>query len=153
MLATVETPVDGKTAGELIDELARSGAELMARVLTDLPAPHIQPKEGVTYAAKIDKAESRIDFSLSAEAVERQLRAFNPAPGAWFEHGGERIRILAATVIPESGAPGTTLDDRLTIACGSGAIRPTLVQRAGRGLMTPDDLLRGFAIPSGTKLA
>ena len=155
MLAAVETPIDGKTAGELTAELAHSGAGLMAKVIAGLPAypPRTQPEEGVTYAAKIDKAESRIDFSQPAAAVERQLRAFNPAPGAWFEHAGERIRILAATIGRELGVPGETLDDRLTIACGSGAIRPTFVQRAGRGVMTPDELLRGFPIPAGTKLA
>jgi methionyl-tRNA formyltransferase len=155
MLATVETAIDGKTAGELTDELARSGALLMAQVLADLPAypARPQPDEGVTYAAKIDKLESRIDFGLSAEAVERQLRAFNPAPGAWFAHGGERVRVHAATVVDAAGAPGEVLDEALTIACAAGAIRPSLVQRAGRGIMTPQELVRGFPIPAGTVLA
>jgi methionyl-tRNA formyltransferase len=155
MLATVETPVDAKTAGALTAELAQSGAALMARVLADLATftPTPQPEEGVTYAAKIDKAESRIDFHASAEAVERQLRAFNPAPGAWFEHGGERIRVHAATVVEATSAPGEVLDDSLTIACAVDAIRPSLVQRAGRGVMTPEELLRGFPIAPGTILA
>jgi methionyl-tRNA formyltransferase len=154
MLATLETPVDGKTAGELTAELARSGAELMARVLADLPAfpPQSQPEEGVTYASKIDKAESRIDFRAPARAVERQLRAFNPAPGAWFEYGGERIRIHGAVMTKESGVAGQVLDGALTIACGQGSISPTFVQRAGRGVMTPGELLRGFPIPSGAIL-
>jgi methionyl-tRNA formyltransferase len=154
MLATIETPVDGKTAGELTAELARSGADLMARVLADLPAfpPRSQPEEDVTYAAKIDKAESRIDFSAPAQAVERQLRAFNPAPGAWFEYGGERIRIHGAAITEESGVPGQVLDGALTIACGQGSIRPTFVQRAGRGVMTPGELLRGFPISPGAIL-
>ena len=112
MLATIETPVDGKTAGKLTDELARKGAELMARVLTDLSVfPEIpQPDEGVTYAAKIDKAESRLDFGAPAAQVERQVRAFNPAPGAWFEHEGERIRVQLADVIAADGKPGEVLD-------------------------------------------
>ena len=155
MLATIETPVDGKTAGKLTDELARKGAELMARVLTDLSVfPEIpQPDEGVTYAAKIDKAESRLDFGVPAAQVERQVRAFNPAPGAWFEHEGERIRVHLADVIAADGKPGEVLDEALTIACAEGAIRPTLVQRAGRGVMTSRELLRGFAIPVGAILA
>jgi len=155
MLATIETPVDGKTAGKLTDELARKGAELMARVLTDLSVfPEIpQPDEGVTYAAKIDKAESRLDFGVPAAQVERQVRAFNPAPGAWFEHEGERIRVHSAEVIGADGKPGEVLDEALTIACAEGAIRPTLVQRAGRGVMTSRELLRGFAIPVGAILA
>jgi len=153
MLATIETPVDGKTAGELTDELARLGAELMVQVLSDLASlsPTPQPELDVTYAAKIDKAESRLDFTAPAEQVERQIRAFNPAPGAWFEYAGERIRVHAAAVALDEGAPGTVLD-ALTIACGRGAIRPTLVQRAGRGVMTREELLRGFAIPPGAIL-
>lgn len=145
--------IDGKTAGELTTELAILGARLMVDVLADLPGhPAIlQPEAGVTYAAKIDKAEMRLDFSGYAIAVERQVRAFNP-PGAWFEHAGERIRVLAAEIADGSGAAGTVIDDALTIACEHGAIRPTLVQRAGRGVMTPADLLRGFAIPAGTRL-
>ncbi|WP_016747293.1 methionyl-tRNA formyltransferase [Rhizorhabdus wittichii] len=157
MLATVETPVDGKTAGELTDELARSGAALMVEVLADLPAHPtvVQPEEGVTYAAKIDKAESRIDFAEAAGQIERQVRAFNPAPGAWFEHQGERIRILACEAVDRHGpeAPGAVIDDALTIACIDGAIRPTRVQRAGKAAMSAGELLRGFAIPAGTQLA
>ncbi|MBO9376491.1 methionyl-tRNA formyltransferase [Sphingomonas histidinilytica] len=157
MLATVETPVDGKTAGELTDELARSGAALMVEVLADLGAhpPVVQPDEGVTYAAKIDKAESRIDFAEAAGQIERQVRAFNPAPGAWFEHQGERIRVLACEVIDRHSlaAPGEVIDDALTIECISGAIRPTRVQRAGKAAMSAGELLRGFAIPAGTHLA
>ena len=150
-----EAPVAGKTAGELTDELARMGAQLMVETLERLDAlsPEAQPEDGVTYAAKIEKAEARVDFGQSAEAVERQVRAFNPMPGAFFEIGTERVKILAAEVVAGSGAPGTVIDDELTIACGEGAIAPSLVQRAGRGAMTPDELLRGFAIPAGTRLA
>ncbi|PTD26172.1 methionyl-tRNA formyltransferase [Sphingomonas fennica] len=155
MLATVETEVNGKTGGGLTAELAEKGAALMVAVLADIgrypPVP--QPEEGVTYAAKIDKAEARIDFAQDAAAIERQVRAFNPAPGAFFEHQGERIRVLAAETIDRAGTPGTVLDDTLLIACGGGAIRPTQVQRAGRGAMAAAELLRGFAIPAGTVLA
>ena len=155
MLATIETPVDAKTSGELTAELAASGAALMVRVLADLAAypPVPQPEDGVTYASKIDKAEARIDFTQGADAIERQIRAFNPLPGAFFEHGSERISILEAKVETESGAAGTVIDDMLGIACGTGSLRPVLVQRAGRGAMTPADLLRGSAIPKGTVLA
>ncbi len=156
MLATLRTPIAHKTAGELTDELARSGALLMVDVLDKIEAypPVVQPEEGVTYAAKIDKAESRIDFSRPAIDVERQIRAFNPAPGAWFELNGERIRILACSVISNMrGACGEVLDDRLTIACADGAIRPSRVQRAGKAAMSTEDLLRGFSIATGTIIA
>ncbi|ATY31232.1 methionyl-tRNA formyltransferase [Sphingomonas psychrotolerans] len=148
------TPILGKTAGELTAELSAMGARLMVEVLGDTDRyPAVpQPVDGVTYAAKIDKAEARLDFSQTAEQVERQVRAFNPAPGAFFEVHGERVRVHAAEAITESGEPGTVRDDRLTIACGEGAIRPVLVQRAGRGVMTSAELLRGFAIPEGTRL-
>ncbi len=155
MLATLETPVDHKIAGDLTDELAAKGAALMVEVLADLPGfvPVVQPEAGVTYAHKIEKAEARIDFTTPAEVVERQVRAFNPVPGAFFEYQGERVRILLADVVAGQGVPGEVLDDALTIACGTCAIRPTLVQRAGRGAMTPAELLRGWAVPAGTVLA
>lgn len=155
MLATVETPVAAKNAGDLTSELAQLGAALMVDVLADLPAhpPVVQPEEGVTYAHKIDKAESRLDFTCNAEAVERQVRAFAPSPGAFFELEGERYRVLAAQVVDGSGTPGVTLDDALTIACGANAVRPTLLQRAGRPAMETAALLRGRAIPEGTVLA
>ncbi|GGB33545.1 hypothetical protein GCM10011380_23770 [Sphingomonas metalli] len=210
------TAVDGKTAGALTDELATMGAALMVRVLADLDGhpPVPQPTDGVTYAAKIDKAEARIDFAQDATAVERLIRAMNPAPGAWFEVAGERVKVLAAEVIasdrrpsegwgldaevtagatgnsglhqafahtpghprggedPDAWEPsasletsenmdprlrgddkaGLVLDDRLTIACLNGALRPTLVQRAGRGVASAEELLRGFPIPAGTRL-
>ncbi len=148
------TPMDRKTAGELTAELAGMGADMMVAVLADLPGhpAKAQPDEGVTYAAKIDKAESRLDFTLPAAAVERQVRAFNPAPGAWFAIAGERLKILAATIEQTSGPPGMVLDDQLLVGCGDDSIRPTLVQRAGKGAMTAADLLRGFPIPAGTVL-
>jgi methionyl-tRNA formyltransferase len=155
MLAEVRTPVDGKTTGMLTDELAHAGAALMVKVLGDIgrSPPVTQPDEGVTYAAKIEKAESRIDFSAGPIHAERQVRAFNPAPGAWTSFNGERIKILDAQVDPLPGTPATVLDDGLLIGCGpEGSLRPTLVQRAGKGAMSPADLLRGFPIPVGSIL-
>lgn len=148
------TAVDTKNTGELTDELAAMGAALMIKVLGDPDAhpPVPQSGDGVTHAAKIDKAEARLDFSRPAIEVERQVRAFAPSPGASFEQGGERVRVLAAELADGAGKPGEVIDDTLTIACGRGAIRPVRVQRAGRGVMTPDELLRGFAIPRGTRL-
>jgi len=154
MLAVERTPIDSKTAGALTEELARTGAALMVRVLADIGAypPIVQPEDGITYADKIDKAESRISFANGPQAAERQVRAFNPAPGAWASYGGERIRILAALIEPQPGEPGLILDDALLIGCGAqGSLRPTLVQRAGKGAMSPADLLRGFAMPAGTR--
>ncbi|HNJ48278.1 MAG TPA: methionyl-tRNA formyltransferase [Novosphingobium sp.] len=153
-LALARTPIDGKTAGELTEELAELGANLMVEVLANLPAhaSEPQPTEGVTYARKIDKAEARIDWSQGAEAIERQIRAFAPTPGAWFELEGERCKVLAADLVDGSGLPGTVLDVRLTIACGTGALRPVRVQRAGKPAMAAEDLLRGWAIAPGVRL-
>lgn len=155
VLAEARTLIAAKNTGQLIDELAQLGAELIIRVLAD-PAqyPEVpQPAEGITYAHKIDKAEARLDFSATAEAVKRQIRAFAPSPGAFFELEGERYRILLGKMVEASGEPGVVLDDCLTIACGSGAIRPSLVQRAGRPAMDTAAMLRGRAIAMGTKLA
>jgi len=153
--ATTEIEIGDKTTGQLTQELAELGAELMVRTLTDMEAfPCVaQPEEGVTYATKIDKAETKLNFSVSAEAVERQIRAFNPAPGAWFEFEGERYRVLAADIVAAHGAAGTVIDDQLTIACNTNAIRPTRIQRAGKPAMPTADLLRGKAIPSGSILS
>lgn len=148
------TAIDAKTTGALTDELAAMGAGLMVKVLADPDTypPVAQASEGVTHAAKVDKAEARLDFGRSAIDVERQVRAFAPAPGAFFEYLGERVRILAGEVVDGVGVPGEVIDDALTIACADGALRPVRVQRAGRGVMSADELLRGFAIPRGTRL-
>lgn len=151
------TEVAGKTAGELTEELAALGARLMVEVLAnpDAHPPVPQPENGVTYAAKIDKAEARIDWSCDATTIERQVRALSPSPGAFFEVSGERVRVLQAEAGPAGGlaAPaGTVIDTRLAVACGTGLLLPTLVQRAGRGPMAPTDLLRGFPIMPGTRL-
>ncbi|MBU6267407.1 MAG: methionyl-tRNA formyltransferase [Sphingomonadales bacterium] len=152
VLAEARTPILHKTTAELTAELAELGARLIVEVLTSLPAyPEVpQPEEGVTYAKKIDKAETRLDFTQPAQQVERQIRAF--APQAWFEFEGERYRVLAAAIADAPGTPGTVLDDRLTIACNPGAIRITTIQRAGKPAMPTADLLRGKPIPSGTRL-
>jgi methionyl-tRNA formyltransferase len=154
MLLTGRTAIDFKTAGELTAELAQMGASLMLEVLSELAVyPEVpQPETGVTYAKKLDKAEARLDFSLPAEQVERQVRAFAPAPGAFFQVEGERYKVLSAAVAEGGGWPGNVLDDRLTIACGRGAIRPVRIQRAGKPAMDAADLLRGKPIPTGTYL-
>jgi methionyl-tRNA formyltransferase len=154
MLMKWAVEVDRKTAGQLTEELGKLGGRLLQGYLNGQRRLVLgpQPESGITYAKKIDKAEARIDWSRSAVEIERQVRAFNPVPGAWFEANGERIKLLAAEVLDGSGAPGEVLDEQLTIACGEGALRPLSVQRAGRGAMTPDELLRGFAVPKGTVL-
>jgi methionyl-tRNA formyltransferase len=153
MLARAAVPIDGKTAGELTAELASVGADLLIQTLDNPPPPVPQSESGATYAAKIDKAEARIDFTAGAMAVARQVRAFAPTPGAWFEHAGERIRVLAAEAIGGQAEPGLVADERLVVGCGDGLIRLATVQRAGRGAMRAEDLLRGFDIPVGTVLA
>ena len=154
MLAAQEVTVDRKNAWQLTDELARIGAQLVAQVLSAFESyPHVaQPDEGATYAAKVGKEEARIDWTRPAVDIERQVQAFAPSPGAWFEVGGERIKLLEAEAAGGEGKPGEVIDDVLAIATGEGAIRPALVQRAGKAPMTPVELLRGFAIPKGTIL-
>ena len=158
MLMKESVAIGPKTnAGDLHDDLAAMGARMIVEALAKLEAGKIeetpQPDEGVTYAAKIDKVETRIDWTRPATGIERQLRAFAPAPGAWFELAGERIRALAGTVTDQRGTPGATLDDILTVACGEGAIRLDVVQRAGKGAMEAAAFLRGRAVPTGTVLA
>lgn len=154
------TPIATKTAGSLTDELAEMGALMMVKVVSDLHtfAAEAQPDNGVTYAAKVDKSEARLDFLTSAVQVERQIRAFNPMPGAFFELESERYKILAAEVVHPAetiagATPGVTLDDSLAIACNPGAIRALRVQRAGKPAMDAVELLRGRPIAAGTRLA
>ncbi len=155
MLLRGETPVDGKTAGDLTAELAAMGARLMVETLARRSAITLQPQpdDDLTYAHKVDKAEARLDPSLPAAQLERAVRAFNPAPGAFIEIDSERLRILAADVVAAAGEPGTILDDRLTIATSDGALRPTLVQRAGKPAMPTAALLNGWRIAPGTRVA
>jgi len=160
MLARARVPVEDKTSGELHAELAEIGAALMVDTLAQLGdlKPELQAEREATYAAKVDKAEARIAWSKPAELIEREVRAFAPFPGAWFEldpgsrsgAGGERVKLLKARVIGVNGAEGTVLDDQLTIACGDAAIRPRMLQRAGRPAMSAAEFLRGKPVPVGT---
>ena len=153
MLARQTLDIRGKNAGEVTDEMAHLGARMLVEWLDSPTPPEPQPIAGATYAKKIDKAETRIDWAKPAVEIERQVRAFAPSPGAWFEANGERIKLLEASLGTDaSGRPGEVLDDSLNVAAADGYIRPIKVQRAGRAPMTPGDLLRGFAIPPGTIL-
>lgn len=145
------------TAGELHDALAPLGADLMARALAALERGTLsftpQPEQGVTYAAKIDKRETRIDWTRPWAEVHNHIRGLSPFPGAWFEHGGVRVKALRATRGEGGGAPGTALDGRLTVACGDGAVRLTQVQRAGKQPMSAEEFLRGTPVAPGARFA
>jgi methionyl-tRNA formyltransferase len=148
---------DDMTAGELHDALAPLGADAMLRALAALERGSLQftpqPQQGVTYAEKIQKAETRIDWSQAWQAVHNHIRGLSPHPGAWFELAdGTRVRARRSTRGEGSGAPGTVLDDKLTVACGGGAVRLLEVQRAGKQPMTAEDFLRGTQVPKGTVL-
>lgn len=151
MLHKVAVPVGRKTTGELFAELGEAGAAAMVAVLADLSAfpPEPQDDAAAVYAAKIDKAEARIDWSQSADGIERLVRGLAPFPGAWFELEGERVKLLLAEVAEGTGTPGTVLDDDLTIACGSGAIRPLSLQRAGKPMLERAEFLRGRPVAAG----
>jgi methionyl-tRNA formyltransferase len=144
------------TAGDLHDMLARLGADLMARALAALERGSLaltpQPEEGVTYAVKIAKGETRIDWSKPWRKVHDHIRGLSPFPGAWFELGGVRVKALRSTRGQGGGAPGMVLDDKLTIACADGAVRLTQVQRAGKQPMSAEEFLRGTSIKPGTCL-
>ncbi|KQV44193.1 MULTISPECIES: methionyl-tRNA formyltransferase [unclassified Rhizobium] len=148
------------TAGELHDKLMLVGATLMRDAMEKLEAGDLpltpQPESGVLYAAKISKAETRIDFSRPADEVHNHIRGLSPFPGAWFEAeiGGkpERIKVLASTVEKAGGEPGTALSDDLTIACGEGSVRLTRLQKAGGKALGADEFRRGTSVPAGTRL-
>ncbi len=144
------------TAGELHDALMKTGADLILRTLRENPSPMPQPTEGITYAEKIAKEEARIDWSLPARQIERNIRAFNPFPVAYFQVGDERIRVFRAEVGSETTVQpaGTVLDDRLLIACGGGStLRLLVIQRAGKKAMAAETALQGWTLPRGTFLA
>ena len=155
MLHKVTVAVGRKTTGELFVELGAVGAAAMVEVLADLAAfpPQVQDDGQAIYAPKIDKAEAKIDWSQDAEVIERLVLGLAPFPGAWFELDGERVKLLLAEVAEGAGAPGTVLDDDFTIACGSGAIRPLKLQRAGKPVLNRAEFLRGRAVAAGTSLA
>ncbi len=144
------------TVGDLHDILAQRGADLMRVSLAALERGSLaltpQPEVGVTYAQKISKEETRIDWSKSANEVHNHIRGLSPFPGAWFELDGARVKVLRSTKGEGSGTPGTLLDDHLTIACGDGALRLTQVQRASAKAMSADEFLRGTAVQRGTLL-
>jgi methionyl-tRNA formyltransferase len=153
MLATARVPIEDKTAGELTDELAEIGAALLVETVADLDQLEARPQPtGATYAEKITKLETRLDWDKPAERLEREVRAFAPFPGSWFEHDGERIKVLRARVIGVNGATGTVLDNELSVACGNAALRPVLVQPAGKQPMEAEAFLRGKPVPVGTVL-
>jgi methionyl-tRNA formyltransferase len=145
------------TAGELHDKLARLGADLMVRALAaldrDALALTAQHEAGVTYAAKIDKNETRIDWTKPWQAVHNHIRGLSPFPGAWCDMQGARVRVLRTTQGKGKGRPGTVLDDALTVACGDGAVRILEVQPAGKRVMKADEYLRGARLAAGAHVA
>jgi methionyl-tRNA formyltransferase len=159
-IAMVErVPIDsGATSGDLHDVLARLGADLMLRALAALDRGSLtfnaQPQTGVTYAPKIEKSETRIDWSRPWQQVHNQIRGLSPFPGAWFDiaGSGERIKVLRSEKGEGAGNAGTILDDRLTVACGTGAVRVVELQRAGRDKMRTEEFLRGSPIAAGMLL-
>jgi methionyl-tRNA formyltransferase len=148
---------DHMTAGDLHDRLSRLGADLMVRAMAALARGGLQLKkqseDGVTYAAKIDKAEARIDWTKPARAVLRHIHGLSPFPGAWAELENARVKILRCELAKGSGAPGEVLDDQLTIACGEGAIRILELQREGKARMQAVDFLRGVPVKPPMRLA
>ena len=138
----------------LHDRLSAMGARLIVEALARLESltPETQPEDGVTYAAKIDKAEAAIDWTRSAEDVDRQIRGLSPFPGAWTYVGETRVKCLMSEVAAGQGAPGAVLDDALTVACGTGAVRLLSLQRAGKAAQDAETFLRGMPLPAGTKL-
>jgi methionyl-tRNA formyltransferase len=157
VLMAERTPIGRKTYGDLHDELSRLGADLMARAMSALALGQTtetpQPEDGVTYAKKILKEEARIDWTKSAREIDCLIRGLSPVPGVWVAVKGERLKILYAEPVSGKGVPDEILDDALTVACGNGALKLIRLQRAGKSVMTADELLRGFALPKGTKLS
>ena len=157
VLMAERVTIGRKSSGELADQLSRLGADLMVRALGGLERGQVseqpQSQDGVTYAKKILKDEARIDWTKSAAEIDCLIRGLSPAPGAFTEAKGERLKILMAEPISGNGNPGAVIGDDLTIACGSGALRLLKVQRAGGKAMEADDLLKGFALPPGTQFS
>lgn len=157
MLLQEALPIGPTTdAGQLHDVLSAMGARLMVEGLAQLQSGRlrrtVQPADGVTYAAKLSKDEARLVWQESAETLARQVRAFHPWPGAWFEFKGERFKLLAAEMVSGQGQPGLVLDQALTVACGRNALRLLRIQRSGRAPMDAASLLRGYDLPSGCLL-
>jgi methionyl-tRNA formyltransferase len=157
ILAMERIPIAAdETALSLHERLAALAARMVGPVVDDLAAGRAraepQPEEGVTYAAKIDKSEGRLDWSRDARLLERQLRALNPWPGCWTEFGGQRLLVLAGEAVPGQGRPGEVLDEQLTVACDAGALRLMCLQRPGGRPLATDAFLRGFPVPVGARL-
>ncbi|WP_170407959.1 methionyl-tRNA formyltransferase [Ruegeria arenilitoris] len=149
------TPIGAEeTTAQLHDRLSAMGADLIVQALDRLPelTPEPQPEVGVTYAAKIDKAEARVDWSRPAVEVDRQIRGLSPFPGAWTQIEGERVKLLASRLSDGQGVPGEVLDDALRVACGTGAVELLRLQRAGKAAQDRETFLRGWPIPAGTRL-
>ncbi|GAA6209061.1 methionyl-tRNA formyltransferase [Cognatishimia sp. WU-CL00825] len=144
-----------ETTAQLHDHLSQIGAKAIVDALAHLPElePVPQAMDGVTYAQKIDKAEARVDWTQSAEEVDRQIRGLSPFPGAWCEIDGQRVKLLGSRLAKGTGAPGQLLDDGLTVACGEGAVSLLRLQRAGKGAQDASVFLQGFALPEGKLLA
>jgi methionyl-tRNA formyltransferase len=154
VLMAEKVRIGRKTSGELTGELARLGADLMVRALGALErggvTPQPQSADGVTYAKKITKDEARIDWARSAAEIDCLIRGLSPAPGAFTEVKGERLKVLYAMPVKDRGEPGEVITDDLTVACGNGALKLLKVQRAGKGVMEARELLKGFPLPPGT---
>jgi len=158
MAMAERAPIDADmTAGELHDDLSRVGADLMQRVLSAAERDSLsltqQPVNGVTYAEKISKNETRIDWGKPWKQVHDHIRGLSPFPGAWFELDGVRVKVLRSIRGESAGPPGILLDNRLTVACGDGAVRLVQVQRAGRQPMSADEFLRGTPVKAGARVA
>lgn len=137
-----------ETTGDLHDRLSGMGAELITQALAQLDqlTPTPQPEDGVTYAAKIDKAEARVDWAKPAREVDQQIRGLSPFPGAWCEIEGERVKLLRSRLVPGNGAPGQHLGE-FQIACGDGAVAVLQAQRQGKRAMSSEEILRGMTLP------
>jgi len=154
MLLRETVPITAETtASSLHDALAEMGARLILRALAENPPEQPQPADGTTYAAKLTRDDGKLDFTQDAAALDRRIRALNPWPGTFCDLNGTVLKILAAAPAPGSGAPGTVLDNALTIACGTDALRPTRVQAPGRAAMDSGAFLRGHPIAPGTVLS
>jgi methionyl-tRNA formyltransferase len=152
MLIAEETPIGRHdTAADLHDRLAEIGARLILRALTEAPAGIAQDEAASTYAPKLSREDARLNFLQPAASLERQIRAFHPWPGSLALLGEAVIKFLAADIVDAHGVPGEILDDRLTIACGHQALRPTRLQRAGKAAMSAAEFLRGFPVAAGSK--
>lgn len=144
---------DGTTAGQLHDTMATLAGPAVLKVLAEQPSPRAQAEQGVTYAAKITKAEAQIDWNQPAPHLRQHILGLSPFPAAWTPYQGETIKILRAELANGSGTPGELLDDALTVACGEGALRLTQLQRPGKRVMEAEAFLRGYALPAGERFS